>query len=121
MKSKILRIMQAYMSDVVYNPLNSGMIIGCDCGCGGDSIDDDDYDELSLADDIATKDRDDLVFELGLDEDDLSNLLDAVYDSHEEPIRDCDYYLDNPLEFEQDHLHWSTCDANLTKLLGELL
>lgn len=35
--SEVQSLVNHYENAVVYNPLNSGMIVGCDCGCGGDS------------------------------------------------------------------------------------
>ena len=45
MKVSELRDFISKLDDLLYSPLNSGMILGCDCGCGGNNYSPEEYDK----------------------------------------------------------------------------
>lgn len=47
--SDVENLVYEYESYVKYNPLNSGMMVGCECGCGGDIYTSGELDRLEQA------------------------------------------------------------------------
>jgi len=47
--SDVQSLVNDYENEVVYNPLNSGLVVGCECGCGGDSYTPEELDRLEQA------------------------------------------------------------------------
>lgn len=53
--SDVQSLVNDYENEVVYNPLNSGMMVGYECGCGGDSYTTEELDRLEQAEEETIK------------------------------------------------------------------
>lgn len=47
--SEVFRIARDYEYDYLYSPLNTDVKLGCDCGCGGDTYTDEEWEEMIVA------------------------------------------------------------------------
>ena len=126
MRDRIIKVLTDYVDHVEHSELNSGMHIGCDCGCGGDYYSDNTsaYQALVDSDEAASKAYADLCKELGVYEEDLESLKTAVSESHEKPFigddGDEEYYVEYPERLEVDTKCWQECEDAVEAAFKEL-
>lgn len=94
------------LTEDIYNDItsliNSGMRIGCDCGCGGDSFDMDQYQEL-VDESESIHRRVDIFMELsGTSSEEFEELTEYMTSVSYRPRETDEWYQDPRSDFDQD-------------------
>lgn len=78
--SDVIELLDQFDRDVVYSDITSDVHYGCDCGCGGDSYDDESWNEISSKYDKTEEkikkfcDEHNLVYDWGADDEDMAKM-----------------------------------------------
>ena len=104
----LIEVAEDYEQNVIYSDLNMGVILGCDCGCGGDYYTVEDWQKLGESHDISYNAWEQVCYDLQIHMDTYQEVLSYQH---------CRYAIEEDDPELEDILDYLVARRNLEKLL----